>query len=56
MDIKNIKEKILNMGIQGKLIKQDPEDESVEILYKKIQEEKERLIKEKKLSIESMIA
>lgn len=52
MDIKSIKDKILQLAIQGKLVKQDENDEPAKILLKKITEEKERLINEKKIKRE----
>ena len=44
-----LKNSILQEAIQGKLIPQDPNDESVYVLLEKIREEKERLVKEKKI-------
>lgn len=44
-----LKSKIIDAGIQGKLTEQLPEDGNAEDLYAAIQEEKERLIKEKKI-------
>ena len=38
---------ILDLAIRGKLVEQNPEDESASELLKRIKEEKERLIKEK---------
>lgn len=49
-NIENIKAKILQLAISGKLVEQDPEDEPAEILYEKIQEEKKELIKKNKIS------
>ena len=47
-----IKEKILQMAIQGKLVEQRPEEGTAEDLYQQIQEEKAKLIKEGKLKKE----
>ncbi|WP_260952267.1 restriction endonuclease subunit S [Campylobacter sp. RM16187] len=44
-----LKKSILDYAIKGKLVEQNLEDESVEILLQKIREEKQRLIKDKKL-------
>jgi len=47
--IKQTKAKVLDLAIKGKLVPQDPNDESADILLEKIREEKEKLIKEGKL-------
>ena len=44
-----IRKSILQLAIQGKLVKQDPNDEPASELVKRIYEEKQRLIKEGKL-------
>ena len=44
-----LKNKLIELGIQGKLTEQLPEDGDAEDLYKQIQEEKQRLIKEGKI-------
>ena len=44
-----IKSSILQEAIQGKLVPQNPNDEPASVLLEKIREEKERLIKEKKI-------
>lgn len=54
IDIEDLKAKILQLAISGKLVKQDSEDESAEKLYEKIQEEKGKLIKEKKIRNETI--
>lgn len=46
-DITNIRSKILQLAIQGKLVKQCENDEPANILLEKIKEEKEQLIKNK---------
>lgn len=47
-----LRQSILQEAIQGKLIEQDPNDEPASILLEKIQEERERLIREKKIKKE----
>lgn len=49
MDTKKLRQKVLNLAIRGKLIPQDPNDEPASELVAKIRNEKERLIKEKKI-------
>ena len=49
MNGKQLKNSILQWAIQGKLVPQDPNDEPASILLDKIRQEKERLIKEKKI-------
>ena len=44
-----IRKSILQLAIQGKLVKQDPNDEPASELVKRIYEEKQRLIKEGKI-------
>ena len=44
-----LKSSILQEAIHGKLVPQDPNDEPASVLLEKIREEKERLIKEKKI-------
>lgn len=44
-----IKDSILQDAIQGKLVPQDPDDEPASVLLERIKEEKEHLIKEKKI-------
>ena len=47
MDIKSLKDKILQLAIQGKLVPQDENDEPASVLLEKIKAEKEQLIKDK---------
>jgi len=49
IDTEALRKKVIDLAIQGKLTEQLPEDGSAEDLYAKIQEEKEKLIKEGKL-------
>ena len=44
-----LKSKVLDLAMRGKLVKQDPNDETVSELLKKIKAEKAELIKEKKI-------
>lgn len=50
--IKKLRQQILKDAIQGKLVLQNPDDEPASKLLKKIKEEKDRLIKEKKIKKE----
>ena len=47
--IDNIKSKILDLAIRGKLVPQDPNDEPASVLLERIREEKEELIKQGKI-------
>ncbi|MBF0204518.1 MAG: restriction endonuclease subunit S [Desulfamplus sp.] len=47
--IKKLRELILTLAMQGKLVKQDPNDQPASELLKEIQAEKERLMKEGKI-------
>ncbi len=47
-----LKNSILQMAVQGKLVVQDPNDEPASVLLKRIREEKEKLIKEGKIKKE----
>ena len=49
MDGKQLRSSILQWAIQGKLVPQDPNDESASVLLERIREEKARLVKEKKI-------
>ena len=49
MNGKQLKNSILQWAIQGKLVPQEPNDEPASVLLEKIRQEKERLIKEKKI-------
>ena len=52
MTHEQLKASILQYAIQGKLVEQRPEEGTGEELYHQIQEEKQRLIKEKKIKKE----
>lgn len=49
MDIKKLRQKILDLAISGKLVPQDPNDEPASVLLERIRAEKERLIAEGKI-------
>ena len=49
MKAEDLKNSILQLAMQGKLVPQDPNDEPASILLEKIHEEKEKLIKDKKI-------
>ena len=49
MTAEDLRKSILQQAIQGKLVPQDPNDEPVSVLLERIQEEKARLVKEKKI-------
>ena len=48
MKAKDLKNSILQMAVEGKLVPQDPNDESASVLLERIREEKQRLIAEGK--------
>ena len=52
MNGQQLKNSILQMAVQGKLVPQDPNDEPASVLIQRICEEKEKLIKEKKIKKE----
>ncbi|WP_313934885.1 MULTISPECIES: restriction endonuclease subunit S [unclassified Nostoc] len=47
--IPKLRQAILQLAVQGKLVRQDPNDEPASILLKKIKAQKEQLIKDKKI-------
>ena len=47
--IDQLKQTILQLAVMGKLVPQNPNDETASVLLEKIAEEKERLIKDKKI-------
>jgi len=48
-DVQLLRQTILSLAVQGKLVPQDPNDEPASVLLEKIKEEKERLVKEGKI-------
>lgn len=50
--VKKLREYILSLAVRGKLVEQDENDEPASILLEKIREEKDRLVKEKKIKKE----
>ena len=52
MTAQQLKNSILQMAVQGKLVPQDPNDEPASVLLERIRTEKEQLIKEKKIKKE----
>lgn len=49
MNTKQLRQKILDLAIRGKLVPQDPSDEPASALLERVRAEKERLIKEGKI-------
>ncbi|MBR5549761.1 MAG: restriction endonuclease subunit S, partial [Kiritimatiellae bacterium] len=47
-----LRQKLLDLAIRGKLVPQDANDEPAEVLFAKIREEKEKLVKAKKIKKE----
>ena len=52
MTPQELKSSILQLAVQGRLVEQRPEEGTAEVLYRQIQEEKQRLIKEGKIKKE----
>ncbi|RBT10992.1 restriction endonuclease subunit S [Enterococcus faecium] len=55
INTKALREKILDLAMRGKLVPQDPTDEPASVLLDKIKEEKEQLIKDKKIKKEKAL-
>ena len=49
MTAQKLRNSILQMAVQGKLVPQDPNDEPASVLLERIRKEKEQLIKEDKI-------
>ena len=49
MDIQGLKDKILQLAIQGKLVEQDENDEPASALLQRIKEERDKLVREGKI-------
>ena len=47
--VARLRERVLQLAVQGKLVPQDPNDEPLSLLLERIAEKKERLLKEKKI-------
>ena len=56
MDIKSLKDKILQLAIQGKLVPQNENDEPASVLLEKIKVKKEQLIKDKVIKKERTLS
>ena len=54
MTADQLRKSILQLAIQGKLVKQDPKDEPASVLVEKIYEEKKKLIAEGKIKKEKV--
>jgi type I restriction enzyme S subunit len=52
MKADELRKSILQLAIQGKLVKQNPDDEPASVLIEKIREEKKRLVKDGKIKKE----
>ena len=52
MKAQDLKNSVLQLAIQGKLVEQNPNDEPASVLLERIKAEKEKLIKEKKIKKE----
>lgn len=55
MNGKQLKNSILQLAIQGKLVPQDPTDEPASVLLQRIRKEKEQLVKEGKLKKKDLV-
>jgi type I restriction enzyme, S subunit len=55
-NIQGLRNKVLELAIQGKLVEQDPNDEPASELLKKIKAERERLVKEGKIKKQKALA
>ena len=54
--IGQLRQTILQLAVQGKLVSQDPNDEPASVLLEKIRLEKERLVEEKKIKKDKIFA
>ncbi|MBB1351573.1 MULTISPECIES: restriction endonuclease subunit S [unclassified Pseudoalteromonas] len=53
--IKKLRELILELAVRGKLVPQDPNDESASVLLERIAAEKAQLVKDKKIKKQSLV-
>jgi type I restriction enzyme, S subunit len=53
--VQKLRELILQLAVQGKLVPQDPNDEPAEVLLERIEAEKKRLVKEGKIKKEKKL-
>lgn len=53
--VKKLREYILSLAVRGKLVKQDENDEPASVLLDRIREEKDRVVKEKKIKKEKQL-
>ena len=53
--VKKLREYILNLAVRGKLVEQDENDEPASVLLERIRDEKNRLVKEKKIKKEKTL-
>ena len=53
--VKKLREYILSLAVRGKLVEQDENDEPASVLLERIREEKDRLVKEKKIKKEKAL-
>lgn len=53
--VKKLREYILSLAVRGKLVEQDENDEPASVLLERIREEKDRLVKEKKIKKEKSL-
>lgn len=54
MEIKALRQKILDLAIRGKLVPQDPNDEPASLLLERIRAEKQKMIKDGKLKAKDL--
>ena len=54
MDTKALRQKILDLAIRGKLVPQDPNDESASVLLERIRAEKQQMVKDGKLKAKDL--
>lgn len=54
--VKKLREYILSLAVRGKLVEQDENDEPASVLLERIREEKDRLVKEKKIKKEKSLS